>query len=119
VNGVTALLFLRNKDNDLNIKSAYLHLLSDAFVSLGIVIGGVVIYYTQWYWLDSALSIVIALVILFSSWSLLKSSLRLSFDGVPETIHIAEIKTELLKTNGVKDIHHIHVWAISTTQKTH
>jgi cobalt-zinc-cadmium efflux system protein len=116
VNGVTALLFLRNKDNDLNIKSAYLHLLSDAFVSLGIVIGGVIIYYTQWYWLDSVLSIVIALVILFSSWGLLKSSLRLSLDGVPETIHIVEIKTELLKIEGVKDFRHIHVWAISTTE---
>jgi cobalt-zinc-cadmium efflux system protein len=116
VNGVSALLFLRNKDKDLNIKSAYLHLLSDAFVSLGIVIGGVIIYYTQWYWIDSVLSFVIALVILFSSWGLLKSSLRLTLDGVPEDIHIAEIRTELIQVQGVKDFHHIHVWAISTTE---
>ena len=116
VNGLTALLFLRNKDKDLNIKSAYLHLLSDAVVSLGIVIGGIIIYYTQWFWIDSMLSVVIALVILFSTWGLLKSSLRLSLDGVPVDIHIPEIRTALLKIKGVQDFHHIHIWAISTTE---
>lgn len=116
VNGITAFLFFRNKDKDLNVKSAYLHLLSDAFVSFGIVVGGVIIYYTQWYWIDSMLSIVIALVILFSTWGLLRKSLRLSLDGVPDNINIAEIKTALLKIEGVKDFRHVHVWAISTTE---
>lgn len=116
VNTVTALLFLRDKEKDLNIKSAYLHLMSDAVVSLGIVIGGIIIYYTQWYWIDSVLSLVIALVILFTTWGLLKSSLRLSLDGVPGDIHIGEIKNAMLKIAGVKDFHHIHVWAISTTE---
>lgn len=116
INAVTALLFLRDKDKDLNIKSAYLHLMSDAFVSLGIVIGGIVIFYTQWFWIDSILSVVIALVILFSTWHLLRGSLRLSLDGVPENIHIDDIKATAIKIAGVKDLHHIHIWAISTTE---
>lgn len=116
VNGATALMFLRDKDKDINIKSAYLHLMSDAIVSLGLVIGGIIIYYTQWFWIDSVLSIVVALVILGSTWGLLKHSLRLSLDGVPENIHIDEIKNGVLKIEGVKDLHHIHVWAISTSE---
>ncbi|MEO6902027.1 MAG: cation diffusion facilitator family transporter [Bacteroidia bacterium] len=116
INSVTALLFLRDKDKDLNIKSAYLHLMSDAVVSLGLVIGGIVIFYTNWYWIDSLLSIVIAIVILLSTWRLLKESLRLSLDGVPSTIRMDEIKTTAIKIIGVKDLHHIHIWAISTTE---
>ncbi len=116
INALTALLFFRDKEKDMNIKSAYLHLMSDAIVSLGIVIGGIIIFYTNWYWIDSILSIVIAIVILFSTWHLLKGSLRLSLDGVPENIHIDEIKFAAIKIKGVKDLHHIHVWAISTTE---
>lgn len=116
INAVTALMFLRDKDKDLNIKSAYLHLMSDALVSLGLVIGGIIMFYTQWYWIDSVLSIVVAVVIFFSTWGLLKHSLRLSLDGVPEDIHMDDIKAAALKIAGVKDLHHIHVWAISTTE---
>jgi cobalt-zinc-cadmium efflux system protein len=116
VNGLTATLFLREKDKDLNIKSAYLHLLSDALVSLGLVVAGIVIYYTHWYWLDPVLSVVIAAVILISTWGLLRDSLRLSLDGVPSEIDIRKIKELALGVNGVLGIHHIHVWAISTTQ---
>jgi cobalt-zinc-cadmium efflux system protein len=116
VNAVTALMFLRDKEKDINIKSAYLHLMSDAVVSLGLVIGGIIMYYTNWFWIDSILSIIIALVILFSTWGLLKKSLRLSLDGVPESIHIDELRAIANKVDGVKDLHHIHVWAISTTE---
>ena len=116
INTVTALLFLRDKDKDMNIKSAYLHLMSDALVSLGLVIGGVIIHYTHWYWVDSVLSMVIAVVILVSTWQLLKGSLRLSLDGVPENISVDDIKAAAVKMDGVKDLHHIHVWAISTTE---
>ena len=116
INSVTALLFFREKDKDMNIKSAYLHLMSDAIVSLGLVAGGIVIFYTNWFWIDSALSILIAIVILFSTWRLLRSSLRLSLDGVPENIHIDDIKATAMKVKGVKDLHHIHIWAISTTE---
>ena len=116
INSVTALLFFREKDKDMNIKSAYLHLMSDAIVSLGIVAGGIIIFYTNWFWIDSALSIVIAIVILVTTWGLLRSSLRLSLDGVPANIHIDDIKATAMKVKGVKDLHHIHIWAISTTE---
>lgn len=112
INAITALMFMRDKDKDLNIKSAYFHLMSDALVSFGLVIGGIIIFYTQWYWIDSVLSLIVAVVILLSTWHLLKDSLRLSLDGVPEDIHVSDIKTTALKIAGVKDIHHIHVWAI-------
>ena len=116
VNALTALLFLRNKENDLNIRSAFLHLLSDAIVSAGLVIGGIVIYYTHLYWIDAALSLIVAIIILFSTWQLLKDSLRLSLDGVPLGIEIKKIKETIDGINGVKDFHHIHVWALSTTE---
>ncbi len=116
INSLTALMFLRNKDSDMNIKSAYLHLMSDAVVSLGIVIGGVIIFYTKWYMIDSILSILIAVVILVSTWKLLKDSLRLSLDGVPENVSMENIKNAAAKVNGIIDLHHIHIWALSTTE---
>lgn len=116
INAATAWMFLRHKEKDLNIKSAYLHLMSDALVSLGLVIGGIVMFYTHWFWIDSVLSFVVAVIILFSTWKLLKDSLRLSLDGVPENIHIHEIKEAAMNIAGVKGLHHIHIWAISTTE---
>ena len=116
INSVTALLFFREKEKDINIKSAYLHLMSDAFVSAGIVLGGIIIFYTNWFWIDNILSIVIALIILLSTWKLLKESLRLSLDGVPENIRMDDIKAMALNVNGVMNIHHIHIWAISSTE---
>ncbi len=116
VNGLSAMLFMKGKDKDLNVKSAYIHLLSDALVSLGIVIGGIIIIYTQWYILDSILSLIIAGVILISTWNLLRDSLRLTLDAVPTGMSIEKIRNAALKINGVKDLHHIHVWAISTTE---
>ena len=116
INGATALFFLREKDRELNIRSAYLHLLSDALVSLGLVLGGIIIFYTHWYWIDSGLSILIALVIVMSTWSLLKESLRLSLDAVPREIQVEDIKNLALQIPGVKDFYHIHIWAISTSE---
>ncbi len=116
INSVSAILFFREKDKDINIKSAYLHLLSDALVSAGIVVGGVIIFYTHWNWVDNLLSIIIAGVILFSTWELLKESLRLSLDGVPENIQMEKIKSAALRIDGVVGIHHIHIWAISSTE---
>lgn len=116
INGATALLFFREKEKDINIKSAYLHMISDALVSAGIVVGGLVMYFTEWYWIDPLLSLIIAGVILVSTWRLLKASLRLSLDGVPEDIHVSDIKAMALTAEGVKDVHHIHIWAISSTE---
>jgi len=116
INATTALLFFREKENDLNVKSAYLHLLSDAIVSLGIVIGGVIMFFTSYFWIDAVLSIVIAIVILFSTWNLLRQSLRLSLDAVPENISVENVIREAEKVPGVKNMHHVHLWAISTTR---
>jgi cobalt-zinc-cadmium efflux system protein len=116
INAVTAWLFVKDKDTDLNVKGAYLHMAMDAVVSLGVVISGLVIYFTNWYWVDSAVSLLIAIVILRGTWSLLKDSLRLEMDGVPKEMNLEKIKAELLKGKGVVDVHHMHVWALSTTE---
>ena len=116
INAATALFFFRDKEKDMNVKSAYLHLMSDALVSLGLVIGGIIIYYTGWYWVDSLLGILVAFVIVFSTWSLLKESLRLSLDAVPKNIKFEDVETAALKIPGVKQFYHIHIWAISTTE---
>lgn len=116
VNFTSAIIFRRDKDKDLNIKSAYLHLMADAAVSAGLVIGGIIIHYTGWYWVDPALSIIVAVIILFSTWRLLVDSLRLSLDGVPENVAMDDVKNAAEKIPGVKNLHHIHVWAISTTE---
>lgn len=116
VNFLTAILFLKNKEKDLNVKSAYLHMMADALVSMGIMIGGIVISYTHLYWIDPVISIVIVLVILFSTWTLLKESLALTLDAVPKDINLDEIKNKALKIDGIKGLHHIHVWAMSTTE---
>ncbi len=116
INGISAFLFFREKDKDINIRSAFLHLLSDAVISLGLVAGGIIIYYTHYYWVDSLLSTLICLVILWSTWNLLKSSLHLSLDGVPEDINLNEISTMIGSMEGVESLHHVHVWAISTKE---
>jgi len=116
INAVTAMLFFRNKESDLNVRGAFLHLLSDAIVSAGLVIGGFVIFYTHQYWIDPVLSLVVAVIILFSTWQLLRDSLRLSLDGVPAGIEIKKIRESIAAMKDVKDFHHIHIWAISTTE---
>ncbi|MFD0748878.1 cation diffusion facilitator family transporter [Mucilaginibacter calamicampi] len=116
INGFTAWLFIKDKDKDLNIKGAYMHMAVDAMVSLGVVISGVIILLTRLWWIDSLVSIIIAIVILRGTWSLFKDSLRLEMDGVPREMELEKIKTELLKNSSVVSIHHVHVWAISTTE---
>jgi cobalt-zinc-cadmium efflux system protein len=116
INASSALLFFRDKDHDLNIKGAYLHLAADALVSLGVVIAGVIISYTGWVWLDPAIGLAVAAVILGSTWGLLNDSLRLSLDGVPADIDLAAVLTDLRAVSGVRDVHHVHVWAMSTTE---
>ncbi|BAU55940.1 cation diffusion facilitator family transporter [Mucilaginibacter gotjawali] len=116
INAFTAWLFVKDKDKDLNVKGAYMHMAIDAIVSFGVVISGIIIYFTHIYWIDSAVSLIIAIVILRGTWSLLKDSLRLEMDGVPTKIDLENIKNELLKGKGVVDVHHMHVWALSTTE---
>ena len=116
INSVSAFMFFRDKESDINVKAAFFHLASDALVSLGLVVGGIIIYYTHLFWIDPLLSIIICLVIIASTWSLLKDSVRLSLDGVPTNVDLHEVKETIMKIAGVKDFHHLHVWAISTTQ---
>ena len=116
VNFITAFLFMKNQEHDLNVKSAYLHMLADGLVSVGIMAGGFIIYFTGWYWIDPVISIIIVIVILAGTWGLLKESLALTLDAVPKDIDINDIKRNAENINGVRDLHHIHVWAISTTE---
>jgi cobalt-zinc-cadmium efflux system protein len=116
INGFTAWLFHRDRDKDLNIKGAYLHLAADAAVSAGVVVAGALLHYTGWGWIDPAITFVILGVIFWSTWGLLRDSIRLSLDGVPPHVDLELIKKEALAIPGVRDIHHIHVWALSTTE---
>jgi len=116
VNAVSALLLFRDKEHDINIKGAYLHLMADALVSLAVVIGGIIIYYTGLTWIDTVLSFLIAAVILKSSWSLLQESLRLALDGTPRQVDLQKVREVILEEPLVTDVQHIHVWAISSRQ---
>ncbi len=116
INGLTALLFFRSKKNDLNIKSAFLHLMADAIISAALVVGGILIYFTSWYWIDPLLGIAVAIAIVFSTWKLLRDSLRLSLDAVPQGIDLRAVKEAVKKISGVRDFHHIHIWALSTME---
>ena len=116
INGFTAFQFFRDKDSDLNVKSAFSHLAADAVVSLGLVVGGILMYYTGWTWIDPVLSLIVAFVIIGGTWSLVKDTLKLSLDGVPSDIDLNKVREEILESPEVASIHHLHVWAISTTE---
>jgi cobalt-zinc-cadmium efflux system protein len=116
INTATALLFLAGRKEDLNIRGAFLHMAADAGVSLGVVLGGIAILYTGWVWIDPALSLVIAVVILFSTWDLLKDSLNLIMDAVPEGIDPADVLSYLEMLPGVTAVHDLHIWGMSTTE---
>jgi cobalt-zinc-cadmium efflux system protein len=116
INAATAWFFVRDKNKDLNIKGAYLHMAADALVSVGVVISGIVIMATGWSLIDPIIGLVIAAVIVLSTWSLLRESLNLSIDGVPSNINYEKIKQIIKSDTNVKDIHHLHIWALSTTK---
>ncbi len=116
INFTSALLFRNKKDADLNIKAAYWHLMADALVSLGVVVAGLIIKYTNWYFVDGIVAVIVAGVILFSTWSLFKDSIIGILDGVPTNIDKDEITNHLLEIKGVVEIHHIHIWSISTNE---
>ena len=116
INVSTAMLFFKDKDKDLNIKGAYLHMATDALVALGVVISGIIIIYTQWFWMDSVISLFIIVVILISTWGLLRDSLRLSLDGVPSGINVQKVRDYFTHLKEVTAIHDLHVWAMSTTE---
>jgi cobalt-zinc-cadmium efflux system protein len=115
VNGITAALFMSGRSTDMNLRGAFLHMAADAVVSLGVVVAGVLYLWSGWHWLDPAVSLLIAVVIVMGTWGLLRQSLHLMFDGVPESIDLGAVQNYLLALPGVEDMHDLHVWAMSTT----
>lgn len=116
INTLTALLFFKNKDDDINIRGAYLHMAADAFISLGVVISAIVMKYTSWFWLDPLVSIGISIFIIFGTWDLLKDSIRLSLDAVPFDINPKLVKTYFENLDDVYEVHDLHIWAMSSTE---
>jgi len=116
INGFTAYLFMRDRKKDLNIKGAFLHMAADALVSVGVVISGIVIYFTGWYIIDAIIGLAVSVIIIISTWELLSDSIRLALDGVPEQINYEQIVDDFRTVDGVLGMHHLHIWAISTTE---
>ena len=116
VNVASAALFFRDRKNDLNIRGAYLHMMADAAVSLGVAIAGVAIFYTHWYWLDPAISLVIVVVIIAGTWGLMRESIGLALNAVPAAVNAAAVEKYLRQLPGVADVHDLHIWGLSTTE---
>jgi cobalt-zinc-cadmium efflux system protein len=116
VNAATAMLFMRGRHHDLNIRGAFLHMAADAGISLGVVVAATVIMWTRWLWIDPAVSLAIAAAILVSTWGLARRSVDLALDAVPEDIDRHAIEAYLTRLPGVSEMHDLHIWAMSTTE---
>lgn len=116
VNGGSALLFLAGSKKDVNVRAAFLHLASDAVAALGVVIAGAVMLFTRWMWLDPVVSLIVAIATLVGTWSLLRKSITLSLDAVPEHIEPDDVQAHLEALPGVKGVHDLHIWSMSTTE---
>jgi cobalt-zinc-cadmium efflux system protein len=116
INTFSAFLFMSGRKSDMNIRGAFVHLMADAFVSLGVVITGVLILFTGWLLLDPIVSLIISIVIVIGTWSLLRDSVNLALDAVPEHIDTDEVKNYLLTLPHCTDVHDLHIWAMSTTE---
>jgi cobalt-zinc-cadmium efflux system protein len=116
VNGISAWLFMAGSKHDLNIRGAYLHLAADAAISLGVLVAGVLVMLTGWFWLDPLVSIAIVLVIMLGTWSLLRASLHMMMAGVPVDIDAAKVEQFLKEIPGVTGVHDLHIWSMSTTE---
>jgi cobalt-zinc-cadmium efflux system protein len=116
VNTATALLFMRGRKSDLNIRGAFLHMAADALVSAGVVVAGGLALWFGWTWLDPVVSLLIAAVIVVGTWNLFKQSLHLLFDGVPDGVDLHAVQAMLESLPGVTRVHDLHVWAMGTSQ---
>ena len=116
VNGLSTWLLHLKKGKDLNAQGAFLHMLADTLVSIGVVVAGVIISLTGIYIIDPIISLIIVVVVLASTWHLLSASLRLSLDGIPEDIDPDEIERKILQVPHVESLHHVHIWALSTEE---
>lgn len=115
INLGTALLFMRGREHDLNIRGAFLHMLADAAVSAGVVLAQIVIGITGWYWVDPAVGILVVALLVWSTWGLLRESLDLALDAVPLGIDPEEVAEYLAALPGVREVHDLHIWGMSTT----
>lgn len=113
-NIIGAVVLMKHSHSNLNIRGAYLHIVGDAFSSVGVVIGGVIILYTGWYLIDPILSILISFVIIYGAWALVKESVSILLESVPSHIDIETVATEIGKVRGVREAYHIHVWTITS-----
>lgn len=116
INTATALLFASGRKGDMNIKAVFLHMAADALVSLGVVLAGIAIIVTKWFWLDPVFSLVISALIIFSTWELLRDSFNLAIDGVPNDIDGRAVHTYLAEIEGVTAVHDLHIWNMSTVE---
>jgi cobalt-zinc-cadmium efflux system protein len=116
VNSVTALMFLSGREKDLNLRGAFIHMAADALVAAGVVVSGGLILFTGWSWIDPLVSLIIAAVLLLGTWGLLRESVNLALDAVPENIDTLKVQDHLRHLQHVQDIHDLHIWAMSTTE---
>ena len=116
INTISALLFMAGRKRDLNIKGAFLHMAGDAAISAGVVVAGFVMRATQWHWLDPVVSIVIGILIVWGTWGLLRESVNLAMDAVPESIDLHAVEKYLAALAGVESVHDLHIWGMSTTE---
>lgn len=116
VNGGSSLLFMRGAEHDLNIKSAFWHLFADMLLLVGVVISAIIIKFTGWFWVDPVVGLLIVLVVLWGTWSLLRDSVHLILDAVPHYIDHAGVKSYLHQLPGVKTVHDLHIWGLSTKE---
>ncbi len=116
INAGTAMLFMKDRDHDINIKGAYLHMMADALISLGVVLAGFAIKFTGYQWIDPVTTLIICAIIIVGTWGLLKDSIIMSMDAVPENIDPEKIRQYFEKLPGVEEVHDLHIWAMSTTE---
>ena len=116
INTISALLFMAGRKQDLNIKGAFLHMAGDAAISAGVVVAGFAIRATGWHWLDPMVSIVIGILIVWGTWGLLRESVNLAMDAVPEGIDLHAVEKYLAALSGVESVHDLHIWGMSTTE---
>ncbi len=117
INAVSAALFFVGRHADANIRGAFLHLVADAAVSVGVVVAGAVVLWTGWQWVDPATSLAISVVVVAGTWGLLRESANLLLDAVPQDLDLAEIRAAMASIDGVVDVHDLHVWAMSTRER--
>lgn len=116
INLGTALMFMRGREHDLNVRAAFLHMAGDAAISLGVVVAGLVILRTGWRWLDPVVSLAISVAVIVATWGVLRDSVRLALQAVPEDVDAAEVRRYLSAIAGVARVHDLHIWGMSTTE---